>query len=152
MRVICQSLADTLQLGQRLGQVLRGGEVIVLVGDIGAGKTTLVKGIARGLAITDDIQSPTFTISRLYHGRDDIQLAHYDFYRLNDAGIMRAELTEAMQDVRTVTVIEWATVVDDVLPNDVLQITIHVQVDDTRRLELSAGGDSGKRIVQEVAK
>ena len=104
------------------------------------------------MGIVEEVQSPTFTLSRVYDAPNGCRLAHYDFYRLNDAGIMRAELTEAMQDVRTVTVIEWATVVDDVLPNDVLQITIHVQVDDTRRLELSAGGDSGKRIVQEVAK
>ena len=150
--VVVQTADGLIALGERIGARLTGGETIELIGDIGAGKTTLTKGLAHGMGIVEEVQSPTFTLSRVYDAPNGCRLAHYDFYRLNDAGIMRAELTEAMQDVRTVTVIEWATVVDDVLPNDVLQITIHVQVDDTRRLELSAGGDSGKRIVQEVAK
>lgn len=151
MRVICQSLADTLQLGQRLGQALRGGEVIVLVGDIGAGKTTLVKGVTRGLAITDDIQSPTFTISRLYHGRDDIQLAHYDFYRLGDAGVMQLELAEAIAEPRTVTIIEWAQAVADVVPPDHLTITITAQSETVRQLDIEAGGTVSTQLLQEVS-
>src|SRR5665647_571424 len=85
-------------LGEKLGLLLKGGEVIELVGDVGAGKTTFVKGLAHGLAIDEDVQSPSFTISRVYDARDDLQLAHYDFYRLNDAGIMANELTETTQD------------------------------------------------------
>ena len=142
MRVICQSLTDTLQLGQRLGQALRGGEVIVLVGDIGAGKTTLVKGVARGLAITDDIQSPTFTISRLYHGRDDIQLAHYDFYRLGEAGVISQELLEDLMNPQTCVIVEWAETVSQVLPAERLQMTITTLADGGRRLEL-VGFDTG---------
>ena len=134
MRVICQSLADTLQLGQRLGQALRGGEVIVLVGDIGAGKTTLVKGVARGLAITDDIQ-----------------LAHYDFYRLGDAGVMQLELAEAIAEPRTVTIIEWAQAVADVVPPDHLTITITAQSETVRWLDIEAGGTVSTQLLQEVS-
>ena len=134
MRVICQSLADTLQLGQRLGQALRGGEVIVLVGDIGAGKTTLVKGVARGLAITDDIQ-----------------LAHYDFYRLGDAGVMQLELAEAIAEPRTVTIIEWAQAVADVVPPDHLTITITAQSETARQLDIEAGGTVSAQLLQEVS-
>ena len=63
-------------LGRTIGQALAGGEVIELVGDVGAGKTTLTKGLAEGLVITEPIQSPTFTISRVYDARDEIGRAH----------------------------------------------------------------------------
>ena len=102
---------ETRALGERLGALLRGGETIELVGDVGAGKTTFVKGLALGLGIDEDVQSPSFTISRLYDARDNLRLAHYDFYRLTNAGIMADELTETTQDSATVTVIEWADIV-----------------------------------------
>lgn len=114
---------ETRALGERIGRLLRGGEVIELVGDVGAGKTTFVKGLALGLGVDEDVQSPSFTISRVYDARDTLQLAHYDFYRLNDAGIMADELTETTQDPETVTVIEWADIVEGVLPARRLRIS-----------------------------
>ena len=112
---------------------------------------SLVKGVAHGLAITDDIQSPTFTISRLYHGRDDIQLAHYDFYRLGDAGVMQLELAEAIAEPRTVTIIEWAQAVADVVPPDHLTIIITAQSETVRWLDIEAGGTVSARLLQEVS-
>jgi len=108
----------TQALGERIGALLRGGEVFQLIGDVGAGKTTFVKGLAKGLGVDDDVQSPSFTISRTYDGRDAIQLVHYDFYRLNDPGIMASEVAEMSHDAKTVTVIEWADIVKGVLPED----------------------------------
>lgn len=110
--------------GRRLGELLRGGEVLELVGDVGAGKTTLVKGIGEGLGIDEDIQSPSFTISRVYQARSGLELHHYDFYRLADAGIMSYELEESLRDPRVITVIEWAQSVQDVLPDSGGKITI----------------------------
>ena len=107
---------ETKALGEKLAAALVGGEVFELIGDVGAGKTTFVKGLAAGLGIEDDIQSPSFTISRVYDARDNLQLVHYDFYRLNDAGIMADELRETVSDPLTVTVIEWADIVEGVLP------------------------------------
>lgn len=150
--IIVQTAEELIELGATLGSLLRGGETIELVGDIGAGKTTLTKGLARGMGIAEEVQSPTFTLSRVYDAPNGRRLAHYDFYRLNNAGIMQAELAEVVQDARTVTVIEWAAVVGDVLPDDTLRITICVQADDTRRLELEAGGECSKHIVQELMK
>ena len=106
----------TKDLAEKIGAALKGGEVFQLVGDVGAGKTTFVKGLAKGLSIDDEVQSPSFTISRVYEARDDIQLVHYDFYRLTDAGIMANELSEMVNDPKTVTVIEWADIVEGVLP------------------------------------
>ena len=150
--IIVQTAEELIELGVTLGSLLRGGETIELVGDIGAGKTMLTKGLARGMGIAEEVQSPTFTLSRVYDAPNGRRLAHYDFYRLNNAGIMQAELAEVVQDARTVTVIEWAAVVGDVLPDDTLRITICVQADDTRRLELEAGGKCSKHIVQELMK
>lgn len=112
------------ELGRKLGQRFRGGEVLELVGDVGAGKTTLTKGIGEGMRLDGDVQSPSFTISRVYDARDSLQLHHYDFYRLNDAGVMSFELAESIADPTVVTVVEWADTVQDVLPKDHVRINI----------------------------
>lgn len=131
-----RSEQETRSFGEKLGRLLMGGEVIELVGDVGAGKTTFVKGLAIGLGITEDVQSPSFTISRVYEARDDLVLAHYDFYRLSDAGIMADELTETTQDPQTITVIEWADIVEGVLPASRLRITFIAPTETSRSLTL----------------
>ena len=128
---------ETRALGERLGALLRGGETIELVGDVGAGKTTFVKGLALGLGIDEDVQSPSFTISRLYDARDNLRLAHYDFYRLTNAGIMADELTETTQDSATVTVIEWADIVEGVLPTGRLSIVFTTPTETSRTLSIN---------------
>jgi tRNA threonylcarbamoyladenosine biosynthesis protein TsaE len=116
MIIEVNSERETKDLAAKIGATLKGGEVFELIGDVGAGKTTFVKGLAEGLEIEDDIQSPSFTISRLYDARDDLQLVHYDFYRLTEPGIMANEVAEMIHDSNTVTVIEWADIVEGVLP------------------------------------
>lgn len=148
--ITVQTAAELIKLGEKLGALLDGGEVIELVGDIGAGKTTFTKGVARGMKITDDVQSPTFTISRNYEAPSSLRLAHYDFYRLRDAGIMKMELDEAMHDPGTVTVIEWSDIVNDVLPTDALRITIAVQSNDSRLVTLEGSGKT-QRLIKELA-
>jgi tRNA threonylcarbamoyladenosine biosynthesis protein TsaE len=129
--------AETRVLGEKLGRLLKGGEVIELVGDVGAGKTTFVKGLAKGLAVHETVQSPSFTISRVYDARDGLLLAHYDFYRLSDAGIMADELAETTQDSTSITVIEWADIVEGVLPTKRLRINFTAPTDISRRLYIS---------------
>jgi len=124
------------ELGRKIGARLKGGEVFQLVGDVGAGKTTFVKGLAEGLAVDDDVQSPSFTISRVYDCRDGFQLVHYDFYRLTDAGIMSAELTEMVHDPSVITVVEWAEIVEGVLPKEHFTVTITAPTETTRALTL----------------
>lgn len=137
--------------GARLGAALRGGEIIELVGDVGAGKTTLTKGIAVGLGIDEDVQSPSFTISRVYDGRNNLRLSHYDFYRLHDAGIMAAELHETLHDPKTVTIIEWAEIVSGVLPTDCLVIQITSPTETDRLVSITAGGEVSRRLLKELA-
>lgn len=115
---------EMMAIGQALGERFRGGEVIELIGDVGAGKTTLVKGIGKGLLVEDDVQSPSFTISRVYAARADLELHHYDFYRLQDAGVTQYELGESIHNSNVVTVVEWADTVHNVLPKEHVVIQI----------------------------
>lgn len=138
MKKDIHSEAEMREFGERLGRLLVGGETIELVGDVGAGKTTLVKGLARGLEIDEDVQSPSFTISRVYEGRDDLVLAHYDFYRLGEAGILSEDLQEAMADPLTVTVIEWADIVEGALPEERIRLEFVTTAEQERRLTIHA--------------
>ncbi|UTX51470.1 tRNA (adenosine(37)-N6)-threonylcarbamoyltransferase complex ATPase subunit type 1 TsaE [Candidatus Saccharibacteria bacterium TM7i] len=137
MIIEVKSEAEMKALAEKIGTQLKGGEVFELIGDIGAGKTTFTKGLARGLAIDDDVQSPSFTISRMYEARDGLQLAHYDFYRLDDPGIMTNELAEFANDATTVTVVEWADVVEGVLPKDRMRIRITTPTETSRTVEIT---------------
>ena len=111
--------------------------VIELVGDVGAGKTTFTKGLARGLEITEEITSPTFTISKVYENSRGQKLVHYDFYRLENPGIMVEDLFENLQDPHTVTVIEWADTVSEILPANHLRLEILINDDGSRTLNLT---------------
>lgn len=136
--------------GAKLGATLVGGEIIELIGDVGAGKTTLTKGIASGLKIQEMVQSPSFTISRVYDTPGELRLAHYDFYRLHDAGIMADELHETLHDPRTITVIEWAGIVEGVLPSDHLIISITSPSETERQVVLTAGGPASQVLLEEM--
>ncbi len=139
------------QLGQKIGHLLKGGEVIELIGDVGAGKTTLTKGIAAGMGVDDDVQSPSFTISRTYDARGGLQLSHYDFYRLTDPGIMTADIHESLHDPQMVTIIEWAEIVGGVLPADRISISITSPSETDRQVTLSASGSSSRSLLKELA-
>lgn len=131
-----QNEQATKIFGEKLGALLRGGEVLELVGDVGAGKTTLTKGIARGLGVDGEVSSPSYTILGTYPARDGLTLAHYDFYRLNDAGIMANELEETIHDTTVVTVIEWAKIVEGVLPAGTIRITLTAPTETSRQITI----------------
>lgn len=119
-----------------LGAKLRGGETILLVSDLGGGKTAFVRGLARGMGSTDHVASPTFTISREYNA-GKLTLYHFDFYRLSDPGVVAAELQEFVHDPQAVVAIEWGDAVHDVLPDDRIVITIKRTGDTSRELVLT---------------
>lgn len=120
-----------------MGSVLRGGETIELISDLGGGKTTFVKGLAKGAGITDTVQSPTFMISRIYQA-PTFALHHYDFYRLHEAGVVGAELAEIVAEHRDVLAVEWGDLVYDVLPEDRLRIRFAMQGDGSRHITMQA--------------
>ena len=81
---VTSSRDETIALGEKIGRALRPGDVLVLTGDLGAGKTQLTKGLAAGMGVSDDVTSPTFTIEMVYEG-SEMPLYHFDLYRLDDA-------------------------------------------------------------------
>jgi tRNA threonylcarbamoyladenosine biosynthesis protein TsaE len=113
----------TEQLGEKLGAKLKGGELIELISDLGGGKTTFTRGVARGASSKDRVASPTFTISKFYKA-ERFDIHHFDFYRLTEAGIVADELAEVIHDPQAVVIVEWADIVHDVLPDGRLTITI----------------------------
>jgi tRNA threonylcarbamoyladenosine biosynthesis protein TsaE len=127
-------LDATHRLGLELGACLRGGECLELVGDVGAGKTTLAKGIALAMGVDEDVQSPSFTISREYEARNGLRLAHYDLYRLPDPGVVAYELDESVKDKTVVTLIEWANSVAGMLPDDRIVISLEYVAEDQGRV------------------
>lgn len=143
---------DEMQaFGMRIGSIVQSGDVIELVGDVGAGKTTLVRGLAKGMKIEETVQSPSFTISREYEAPDGRLLAHYDFYRLDDPGIMAQELSNSVAEKDKVVVIEWAAIVESILPGDRLTLIIRPESEDSRSVEIKAVGIAGKRLAEALA-
>ncbi|MBP7018156.1 tRNA (adenosine(37)-N6)-threonylcarbamoyltransferase complex ATPase subunit type 1 TsaE [Candidatus Saccharibacteria bacterium] len=132
---------DTSALGQRLAEILKTSDVrfIELIGDLGTGKTQLVRGLARGINSQDVVQSPSFTISRQYNG-NDITIHHYDLYRLGDEpGIIQSELQESIDDPKVITVIEWADSVIGFLPKNRIKIIIsHHKDEQSRNIKIRA--------------
>lgn len=124
-------------LAERVGRVLKGGEVIELISDLGGGKTTFTRGLVRGVGSTDKVASPTFTISKLYK-TPTMDIHHFDFYRLNEAGIMADELAEVIEDPRAIAVVEWAEVVAHVLPDKRLTVSIQQTPEGNRHLLFKA--------------
>lgn len=126
----------TERLAEQIGGRLKGGEVIELISDLGGGKTTFVRGLARGLASSDHVSSPTFKISNVY-ASPTLELHHFDFYRLPEAGIIADELAEVIGQPDTVVVVEWGALVHGVLPEERLKITITPTGEDGRQLTCS---------------
>jgi tRNA threonylcarbamoyladenosine biosynthesis protein TsaE len=141
--MIVRDEAGLIELGQAFGRKLNGGEVIELVGDIGAGKTTFAKAVAAALGVQAEVTSPSFTVMKEYVGELDgrkIYFKHYDFYRLDDAGLMRNELAEELGDADTVVAVEWAKAVAGVLPAGRIRVEIkYLPSGDGREVVISGG-------------
>lgn len=136
-------------LAGRVARQLQAGDVLELVGDVGTGKTTFTKALAAALGVTETVQSPTFMISSVYDTSGGVQLAHYDFYRLNEPGVMRDELSEALASDSTITVLEWADVVADVLPADRLTVYFDYLPDESARaVRLEAHGTRAEQTIE----
>lgn len=129
------SEAEMLEFGRNYAKKIKAPKVIELVGDVGAGKTTFVRGLAEGLGIKEPITSPSFTISKEYAFNDGI-LIHYDFYRLEDPGLMMGDLEEAMMDEKAIIVVEWADSVENILPADRDRIEIKYLDDGGREINI----------------
>lgn len=136
---------DTVALGDALAPLLRVHDVLSLTGDLGAGKTTLVRGIAHGLGAQEHVASPTFTLVREYvSGR--IPVAHVDVYRLDRVQDVVDLALDELEDGRCVLIVEWGDAIDELLPEDLLQVQMTVDdptgEDETRTIAIRRRGSS----------
>jgi tRNA threonylcarbamoyladenosine biosynthesis protein TsaE len=142
------TVEETQAFGKRLAAILRAGDLVLLTGPLGAGKTALVQGIGAGLGVAGAITSPTFVIARLHRG--PVPLVHADAYRLGDRPDPRAEIDDLDLDASAedaVTVVEWGAGLVEQLNDEYLQVRLDRLDDDTRVVELVPhGGDWPARI------
>jgi tRNA threonylcarbamoyladenosine biosynthesis protein TsaE len=147
-RVRTTSVAETIALGERLGRVAERGDLLCLWGDLGAGKTQLAKGIARGLDIDATVNSPTFILMNEYAGR--LPLFHVDLYRLADAADALAGGVIDDRQIDGVTVVEWPDRMGDVLPAGRLDVVIDGTGDEPREIEVATTDPRLGRLVVAV--
>lgn len=140
--MIIKSEQEMLNFGKEFASRIieqNGPIVIELIGDVGAGKTTFTRGLAKGLGIKEEITSPSFTISKSYSFKTkngEKTLTHYDFYRLSDPGLMIEDLNENLKSPKNITIIEWGESVKNILPDDRYIIKIDYNETDSRNLFL----------------
>ena len=150
------SATETRALGERLAKLLRAGDVVLLQGDLGSGKTTLTQGIARGLGIADYVQSPTFVLVAEYDGRAAdggvLRLYHLDLYRLEGTSdLASVGFADYLESEDGVSVIEWPERAGGELPEAYLLVRIEHAGGDTRRITVEAvptGGPFGERLTE----
>jgi tRNA threonylcarbamoyladenosine biosynthesis protein TsaE len=116
------SFDETVEVGKRLGNILKPGDVIWLSGDLGTGKTALTNGIAKALDINEYITSPTFTLVNEYEG--SMPLYHFDVYRISDPDEMFDIGFDEYINNGGVSVIEWGEQIKDILPKEIIRVTI----------------------------
>ncbi len=117
------SAEDTFQLGVSLGEKAQNGEIYCLSGDLGVGKTVFTQGFAKGLGVTEAVNSPTFTIIQEYEGKN-LPFYHFDVYRISDVEEMEEIGYEEYFYGNGVCLIEWAELIDELLPQDRISISI----------------------------
>jgi tRNA threonylcarbamoyladenosine biosynthesis protein TsaE len=128
------SREETVLLGERIGRALKAGDVVALSGELGAGKTTLIQGIAKGLGIKDWVTSPTFTIINEFKGAMD--LYHMDLYRIDAIDEAFQEEMEEYFKKGGVAVIEWAEKARDILPEGTIEINMKILSENKRKIEI----------------
>jgi tRNA threonylcarbamoyladenosine biosynthesis protein TsaE len=138
--IISRNTEQTRRVGMRLGSFLQRGDVVCLVGDLGAGKTTFVQGLAAGWGSLDPVSSPTFVIVNLYRRLDLSRLFHLDAYRLSGSSEAADLDLDSILDEGAL-VIEWADRIIEALPAEHFWITLHYVDDSQRDLVFSARGE-----------
>lgn len=137
---------EMIDFGEKLAHMMFPGFVLTLQGDLGAGKTTFTKGIGKGLGVKRIINSPTFTIVKVYQGQ--LPLYHFDAYRLEG---QNEELGfEEMFEGEGVCVIEWPQFIENILPQEHLEIHIYKNEDESRRFEFVAIGSQYEKVLKEL--
>lgn len=141
-----------MELGQKLAELLKPPMHIELVGDLGGGKTALVKALAKGLGIEQTVTSPTFNIHRSYMALSGIKLDHFDLYRLEDDEVVFGELAQCLEDPKTIVCTEWSNHFSDIPSSNRLVIECHYVSENERTYKITAHGRRAKDLVSELQK
>jgi tRNA threonylcarbamoyladenosine biosynthesis protein TsaE len=151
---ITRSTAETQALGAALGAAIKPPFVIALRGDLGAGKTTFVQGLAGGLGIRSRVSSPTFVLVNEYAGANSVRLVHVDTYRLGTAASVEAAamgLEELLDDESAIVAVEWAERVADLLPHDRLLVELGYGVqEDERTIRMTPLGERSQAVIRRL--
>lgn len=140
IRMVSDSPDETINIGKKIGEKLKSGDVLAYTGDLGAGKTTLTRGIALGMGLDDEVCSPTFSLVNEYRGKN-ITLYHFDMYRItNEEALESTGFYDYLDDDSSVIVIEWSENISEFLPNSTIFIGIEKISEDKR--EITVKGDS----------
>jgi len=146
IEIISRSSEQTRRVGMRLGALIQPGDVICLVGDLGAGKTTLVQGLAAGWGSLDPVSSPTFVLVNVYRKVDQARLFHLDAYRMSGpAEAIDLDLDEMLE--QGPLVVEWADRIEAALPDDRIWVSLQWVDEDQRDLVFSARGARHKQLL-----
>jgi tRNA threonylcarbamoyladenosine biosynthesis protein TsaE len=149
-RTRTRSTDETLELAGTVGELLRPGDVVALVGDLGAGKTVFARGVARALGVTEPVLSPSFTIVREYDGRTP--LVHVDVYRIDTVQELHDLGFEELVRDDAVTLVEWGDMIDGLLPADRLDVRLAPgATDDERVIEIEGHGRTWRARAAELA-
>jgi len=125
------SAAETIALGEKIGGLLKGGDLIAYSGDLGAGKTTITRGISIGMGLGDEVTSPTFALVNEYRGAG-LSLIHFDMYRINSSADLETTGFFDYMDEDSVLAVEWSENIAEEIPDNAIRIDIQRVDDDTR--------------------
>ena len=146
--VTCPAPDDTLALARKLAAIVRPGDIVLLVGGLGSGKTLFTSGLAEGLGVEEQVVSPSFVLVRQYQS-GFMPLVHVDVYRLSSINEFD-DLDVFESAAEGVLVIEWADAVEPALPDDHLRVEFDVADDESRMIRLGLGGDWARRDIEAV--
>ena len=149
---LSKSLEETNKLGYKIARNIQTPILIEMAGDLGGGKTALVKSIAKALGITQTVTSPTFNIYREYKSPSGVMLRHFDLYRLSNDEIVQNELNDALEDKDAVVCVEWAQHFTQHSSTDRLSIECGYISENERKYEISAYGQNAKKILENIEK
>jgi tRNA threonylcarbamoyladenosine biosynthesis protein TsaE len=144
---LCQSAEDTKVAGEEFARLLRPGDVVLLSGQLGAGKTTFVQGVARGLGVYERVTSPTFTIVREHQCANELGIAtlhHADVYRVSSLGEVSDLALGELVEESAVALVEWGEIASSVFGRDVLLVDFLLDDGDGRTLEVSGALSDGR--------
>ncbi len=147
---ISENTESTSSFGRALGRFMHKGQVVALSGELGAGKTTLIKDICKGAGIPDDVVvcSPSYTLVNEYEG--NIPVYHFDFYRLEGAKDIHELGYDEYLEGDGISLVEWADIAPEIIPPEHLEVRINIMGESERKLAVTARGKSYEKIVDRL--